>query len=248
MPWTLPLTALLLAAGALPEGAGASRASLGPPPPLAAEQAEASGGTALRAAASRTDLSRAAEACSGFALSAPSLTVEVAFELPRPPLVLRLPEGPAAPCTRRPAAPMLPLPEALTLSFPEMPASWPGAVAAQAFSAGVGEEEPAAPEPEGRRLARFDAPAAQGGYESLVLGSTRRFRTGPELAWIAPDPPAEELVDTSVLMPAWAVWYSPSHFRWAIGLCTGSRFVVTDYASTLVDPFTSVAKLEVRLP
>ncbi len=103
------------------------------------------------------------------------------------------------------------------------------------------------PAPRPRLRARFGL-RAQSLHKAYVLGAVSSFRTGPELDWLKPDHPAEVVGVTSVLMPSWAVWYCPSHFDWAIGLSTGSRFVLSKHVSTRFDPFLSLAKLELRLP
>jgi hypothetical protein len=72
--------------------------------------------------------------------------------------------------------------------------------------------------------------------------------TGPELLRLAPDPPREEYPRAQQLTPGWSVWYKPSRVRWAVGIVTGTRFLIAQHAGTVVDPFTSEARWAFFLP
>jgi hypothetical protein len=70
---------------------------------------------------------------------------------------------------------------------------------------------------------------------------------GPELLRVAPEPPRENYSRAQELTPGWSWWYLSAQ-RWAVGVATGTRFLISDHAGTLVDPFTTEARCAFFLP
>jgi hypothetical protein len=70
---------------------------------------------------------------------------------------------------------------------------------------------------------------------------------GPELLRLAPDPPRENYPRAQELTPGWSWWYASAE-RWAVGAATGTRFLISDHAGTIVDPLTCEARLAFFLP
>jgi len=71
---------------------------------------------------------------------------------------------------------------------------------------------------------------------------------GPELLRLAPDPPRENYPRAEQLTSGWSLWYEPSRDRWAVGVVTGTRFLMTQHSNTVIDPFTSEARWAFFLP
>ena len=72
--------------------------------------------------------------------------------------------------------------------------------------------------------------------------------TGAELLWLAPEPPREDYPTIQQVTPAWSLWYKPRSNPWAVGVATGSRFLIEQQANTVIDPFTSEARWALFLP
>jgi hypothetical protein len=73
-----------------------------------------------------------------------------------------------------------------------------------------------------------------------------RLSGGPELLRRALEPPRENYYRAQELTPGWS-WYVSAQ-RWAIGIATGTRFLILEHAGTVVDPFTSEARWAFFLP
>jgi len=71
---------------------------------------------------------------------------------------------------------------------------------------------------------------------------------GPELIRLAPDPPREDYLRAQQLTPGWSLWYAPRGNRIALGVATGTRFLLAEQSETVVDLITSEARLAVFLP
>jgi hypothetical protein len=71
---------------------------------------------------------------------------------------------------------------------------------------------------------------------------------GPELIRLAPDPPREDYLRAQQLTPGWSLWYAPGGNRIALGVATGTRFLLAEQSETVIDLITSEARLAVFLP
>jgi len=86
-----------------------------------------------------------------------------------------------------------------------------------------------------------------GGFVHLDIEATARFSMGPELSWVTPEPPREGYLKTQVFTPGWGVWYSPSGTSFAVGMATGTRFLLAEQSQTVVDLLTSEARFALLL-
>jgi hypothetical protein len=76
----------------------------------------------------------------------------------------------------------------------------------------------------------------------------RGLSAGPELLRFALDPPRENYPRAQELTPGWSLWYKPSAVRWAVGVVTGTRFLMAQQSNTVIDPITSEARWAFFLP
>ena len=76
----------------------------------------------------------------------------------------------------------------------------------------------------------------------------RGWSVGPELWRLAPEPPRENYPKAQELTPGWTLWYKPSGVPLALGIVTGTRFLIAEQSSTVVDPFTTEARCAFFLP
>jgi hypothetical protein len=70
---------------------------------------------------------------------------------------------------------------------------------------------------------------------------------GPELFCLAPAPPRDHYPRTRELTPSWSWWYV-DRAGWAVGIATGTRFLLGEHSGTIVDPLTSEARWAFFLP
>lgn len=70
---------------------------------------------------------------------------------------------------------------------------------------------------------------------------------GPELHRLALEPPRENYSSFRELTPGWSWWYV-NRESWGAGVATGTRFLISDHAGTIVDPLTSELRWAIFLP
>lgn len=95
---------------------------------------------------------------------------------------------------------------------------------------------------------RNDAFRTQGGFVRLDVVESASLRVGPELSWSTPDSPREDLPKMRLLSPGWGVRFAWRASPVAVGVSACSRFVMVGRDLPVVDPLTSVARVEFRLP
>lgn len=95
---------------------------------------------------------------------------------------------------------------------------------------------------------RTDAFRTQGGFVRLDVVQSPALRVGPELSWSTPDSPREDLPKLRLLSPGWGVRFAMGASRVAVGVSACSRFVMVGRELPVVDPLTSEARVEFRLP
>lgn len=100
----------------------------------------------------------------------------------------------------------------------------------------------------GWKLPRGNAFRSQGGFAHLDVLSSPALRLGPELSWSTPDSPREDLLKTRLLSPGWGLRVAWGESNLAVGVSACSRLLMVGRALPLVDPFTSEARVELRLP
>jgi hypothetical protein len=87
-----------------------------------------------------------------------------------------------------------------------------------------------------------------GGFVHLDLVASPHLRTGPEFSWSNPDSPREDLQKMRLLAPGWGMRYTWRDAPLAFGVSACSRIVMLGKESPQVDPLTSEARVEFRLP
>jgi len=95
---------------------------------------------------------------------------------------------------------------------------------------------------------RNDAFRSQGGFVRLDVARSGHLRVGPELSWSTPDSPREDLPKMRLLSPGWGVRFAWGASPVAFGVSACSRFVMVGKGLPVVDPLTSEARVEFRLP
>jgi hypothetical protein len=95
---------------------------------------------------------------------------------------------------------------------------------------------------------RNDAFRTQGGFVRLNVVQSPNLRIGPELSWSTPDSPREDLQKMRLISPGWGVRFAWRASPVAVGVSACSRFVMVGRELPVVDPLTSEARLEFRLP
>jgi hypothetical protein len=87
-----------------------------------------------------------------------------------------------------------------------------------------------------------------GGFVNFDVMERSRLSVGPELYWLTPDSPREDLLRLKVVAPGWGVSYSLDDANVSVGVAVCTRFVMLGEDMPVVDVLTSEARLEVRLP
>jgi hypothetical protein len=95
---------------------------------------------------------------------------------------------------------------------------------------------------------RNDAFRTQGGFVRLDVVGSPNLRVGPEFSWSTPDSPREDLPKMRLLSPGWGVRFAWGASPVAVGVSACSRFVMVGRELPVVDPLTSEARVEFRLP
>jgi hypothetical protein len=95
---------------------------------------------------------------------------------------------------------------------------------------------------------RNDAFRTQGGFVRLDVVDSANLHVGPELSWSSPDSPREDLPKMRLLSPGWGVRFAWRASPLAVGVSACSRFVMVGRELPVVDPLTSEARVEFRLP
>lgn len=149
---------------------------------------------------------------------------------------------------------VLSLPPLLPLPLVPSWSTWLRLSAGWAGLGGAWRVEPARPLPRSFCLHEIYAQLA----ELPTLDRVGRFAhidlampglsAGPELIRLAPDPPREDYLRAQQLTPGWSLWYALGGNRIALGVATGTRFLLAEQSETVVDLITSEARLAVFLP
>jgi hypothetical protein len=87
-----------------------------------------------------------------------------------------------------------------------------------------------------------------GGFVHLDILADPQLRTGPEFSWSSPDSPREDLQKMRLVSPGWGLRYFLEDAPLAVGVSACSRIVMMGKQLPLVDPLTSEARIEFRLP
>lgn len=87
-----------------------------------------------------------------------------------------------------------------------------------------------------------------GGFVNMDVTEAPRLITGPELSWMTPDSPREDLLRLRVVASGWGVRYNWDEAHISVGLAACTRFVMFGEDFPVVDVLTSEARIEFRLP
>lgn len=87
-----------------------------------------------------------------------------------------------------------------------------------------------------------------GGFKSIDVMDSPHLSAGPQLSWLTPDSPREDLLRLRVVAPGWGVRYTWQSAHLSVGVAAGSRFVMFGEDWPVVDMLTSEARVELRLP
>jgi hypothetical protein len=103
-------------------------------------------------------------------------------------------------------------------------------------------------DPEVKLPRKNDSFRTLGGFVHLDILDSPNLRSGPELSWSTPDSPREDLQKTRLLSPGWGVRYTWADSPVAFGVSACTRIVMMGRQIPMLDPLTSEARVEFRLP
>jgi hypothetical protein len=129
--------------------------------------------------------------------------------------------------------------------------SAPGAPPPSCSSVGlpvVPNEALAEPAHHGMKLPRISTGGTLGGVKSFDVMGAAHLSAGPQLSWLTPDSPREDLLRLRVLSPGWAVRYTWEDAHLSVGVAASTRFVMFGEDWPVVDVLTSEARIELLLP
>jgi hypothetical protein len=90
-----------------------------------------------------------------------------------------------------------------------------------------------------------------GGFLNLDMRATLHLSVGPQLSWLTPDSPREDLLRLRVVAPGWGIrytWQTWGEGAISAGVAVCTRFVMFGEDFPVVDVLTSEARLEFSLP
>jgi hypothetical protein len=87
-----------------------------------------------------------------------------------------------------------------------------------------------------------------GGVKSFDVMDSDHVSAGPQLSWLTPDSPREDLLRLRVVAPGWAVRYTWEEAHVSVGVAAFTRFVMFGEDMPVVDMLTSEARIEIELP
>jgi hypothetical protein len=90
-----------------------------------------------------------------------------------------------------------------------------------------------------------------GGFLNVAMMGTLHLSAGPQLSWLTPDSPREDLLRLRVVAPGWGVrytWQMWGESALSVGIAACTRFVMFGEDFPVVDVLTSEARVEFSLP
>jgi hypothetical protein len=139
----------------------------------------------------------------------------------------------ASPCFRSRSTPALPC--AAFVPNPDVGAAVPAAGAYAARDVAL-------------RGVSHEMDGTLGGFVNYDVTGALRLSAGPELSWLTPDSPREDLLRLRVVAAGWGVSYSLDDANLSVGIALFTRFVKLGEDMPVVDVLTSEARVEFRLP
>jgi hypothetical protein len=98
------------------------------------------------------------------------------------------------------------------------------------------------------RPRKNDSFRSLGGFVRLDILADPHLHAGPEFSWSSPESPREDLQKMRLVSPGWGLRYFLEDAPLAVGLSACSRIVMMGKQLPVVDPLTSEARIEFRLP
>jgi hypothetical protein len=90
-----------------------------------------------------------------------------------------------------------------------------------------------------------------GGFLNVDMMGTPHLSAGPQLSWLTPDSPREDLLRLRVVAPGWGIrytWQTWGGGAISAGVAVCTRFVMFGEDFPVVDVLTSEARVEFALP
>lgn len=91
--------------------------------------------------------------------------------------------------------------------------------------------------------------ASLGGFVNIDVMRAPHLTAGPELSWLTPESPREDLMRLRVLASGWGIRYTWREIGISAGVAVGTRFVkMGEIDLPVVDMLTSEARIGLLLP
>lgn len=88
-----------------------------------------------------------------------------------------------------------------------------------------------------------------GGFLNFDVMQVRHLRAGPQVSWLTPESPREDLLRLRVLASGWGIRYTWDEAAISVGVVACTRFVkMGEIDMPVVDMLTSEARVEFLLP
>lgn len=87
-----------------------------------------------------------------------------------------------------------------------------------------------------------------GGYVNFDVMRASGVQAGPQVSWLTPDSPREDLLRLRVVAPGWGVRYTWKEAAISVGVAACTRLVMLGEDWPVVDMLTSEARIEFLLP
>lgn len=87
-----------------------------------------------------------------------------------------------------------------------------------------------------------------GGFMNFDVMEARHLRAGPQVSWLTPESPREDLLRLRVVASGWGVRYTLEEAAVSVGVAACTRFVMLGEDWPVVDMLTSEARIEFLLP
>ena len=100
----------------------------------------------------------------------------------------------------------------------------------------------------GSILPRATLGGTLGGFRAFDVMGADHVSAGPQVSWLTPDSPREDLLRLRVVSPGWAVRYTWEEAHVSVGVAAFTRFLTFGEDWPVVDMLTSEARVEIQLP
>ncbi len=87
-----------------------------------------------------------------------------------------------------------------------------------------------------------------GGFVNLDVMEVLQLSAGPEVTWLTPTNPGENLLPLKMFAPGWGIRYDWDEANMSVGVAACTRFVMFGENKAVVDKLSSEARVEFQLP